>query len=178
MCIRDSFIDTLEKKFCRREHIKIGAHKFRIKSVKKFKLSHGDYWYTATPVVLYRDNRKNLYFNFRKTPDIEFFVNRIRENAMKKYEIYHNKKISVPDPLFDFFEFKKTVAPVIKRGPQKFIFIGTVGLFKLPKIRSRRVREFYEFIMDCGLGEKNSMGFGFINPVSKDARRNYMEKNG
>ncbi|WP_297065841.1 CRISPR-associated endoribonuclease Cas6, partial [Thermococcus sp.] len=28
-------------------------------------------------------------------------------------------------------------------------------------------RRFYRFIMDAGLGEKNSLGFGFLNPLRR-----------
>ena len=45
------------------------------------------------------------------------------------------------------------------------VIIGSVW-YLLEKFEiSEEMRRFYWFLMECGLGEKNSMGFGFVNPV-------------
>lgn len=161
-------IEALYDQIRRHKLIKLGNQVFSLKSIKKIELSPRRYWYTATPLVLYKDNRTGTYFSFHRDHDIEFFINRIKDNAVKKYAIYYRKEISeikIPRHLFTSFEFKKSVSYQIRKNRRKFIVIGTIGLFELPKIRSRRVSDFYKFIMDTGLGEKNSFGFGFINPL-------------
>lgn len=53
---------------------------------------------------------------------------------------------------------------IAKKG-REFLVVGTTWKL-LEKIKIRKEeRKFYKFIMDCGLGEKNSLGFGFINPI-------------
>ena len=45
---------------------------------------------------------------------------------------------------------------------QTFIIIGSLWKV-LEKNIAREDRKFYNFLFDCGLGEKNSLGMGFIN---------------
>ena len=67
--------------------------------------------------------------------------------------------------IFDRLKFKKEVAVTLRMDNTEFIMIGTVWR-SLEKFNINRENgDFYRFIMDCGLGEKNSMGFGFINPI-------------
>jgi len=61
--------------------------------------------------------------------------------------------------------FNKEVAVKNVKGGKEFIIIGSVW-YLLEKFEiSEEMRRFYWFLMECGLGEKNSMGFGFVNPV-------------
>jgi CRISPR-associated endoribonuclease Cas6 len=32
----------------------------------------------------------------------------------------------------------------------------------------KKERKFYKFLLDVGVGEKNSLGFGFVNPIKKN----------
>ena len=67
--------------------------------------------------------------------------------------------------IFDKIIFGREVVVPLKKGKNKFLIIGTTWK-RLEKFKyNRDERKLYRFIMDCGLGEKNSLGFGFLNPV-------------
>ena len=60
------------------------------------------------------------------------------------------------------------VAVRVSKGKDKFIIIGSAW-YKLERFRrQRRDEQFYRFLMDAGLGEKSSLGFGFLNPLKGD----------
>jgi len=65
--------------------------------------------------------------------------------------------------MLDSLILKKQVAVFIRKDQRDRRIIGTKWIFE--KIHyPKELRKFYKFILDCGLGEKNSMGFGFVNP--------------
>ncbi|OQX22254.1 MAG: hypothetical protein BWK75_01255 [Candidatus Altiarchaeales archaeon A3] len=68
--------------------------------------------------------------------------------------------------------YKKQVAVHMKKAQKEFLILGTtwefeINLFKLQdnNLYNTKLNKFYNFIMDCGLGEKNSLGFGFVNTM-------------
>ena len=64
--------------------------------------------------------------------------------------------------LFDTFELSKEVSVRLQKNNNKFIIIGS--LWKNMEFSLNRDNEkFYNFLFDNGLGEKNSLGFGFLN---------------
>ncbi|MCW7070552.1 MAG: CRISPR-associated endoribonuclease Cas6 [Methanophagales archaeon] len=145
----------------------IGAHKVRIEEVKKVKVPLKNQFISGSPIVLYKDSRRNLYYSFRRDGDLDFFLARLKDNAVKKYEAFYGEKLTIEDeePLFDRLRFNKEVAVKNVKGGKEFIIIGSVW-YLLEKFEiSEEMRRFYWFLMECGLGEKNSMGFGFVNPV-------------
>ena len=92
-------------------------------------------------------------------------MNRLKDNALKKYNIYYNDDFDFEGEIFDNLEFKKEVAVRNFKGGKEFIVIGNVWSLLEKKEIKKEEKKFYSFIMECGLGEKNSMGFGFINPL-------------
>jgi CRISPR-associated endoribonuclease Cas6 len=91
-------------------------------------------------------------------------MDRLKDNALKKYEFFSGFKLDFDEPLFGEVELRREVAvPVSIRG-SKLIFIGSMWK-TLIKEDMRDHEDFYYFLMETGLGEKNSLGFGFINPV-------------
>ena len=66
------------------------------------------------------------------------------------------------EDIFDLLQFKKEVAITVKKDNKSFIIIGTIWSL-LEKRIPRGYGKFYRFIFECGLGEKNSLGFGFLN---------------
>lgn len=121
---------------------------------------------TGSPIVLYKDNRQNLYFSMRRGDSLAFFMMRIKENAVKRYRQYSgDSDFDLPHPLFDTAVFNREVAVRVSKGRSAFIIIGSAW-YKLERFRrQRRDEKFYRFLMDAGLGEKPSLGFGFLNPV-------------
>jgi len=159
------FIQDLKKGIEEKGEIRIGIHKFHVEESKIFDLPLRERWITGSPIVLYKNNDTLEYFSFEKHKDFEFFFNRIKENAIKKFKMFYNlEKFEFKFFMFDSFKFKRTIVHSIRKNEKAFVIIGTLGEFKIPEIYSSKMRRFYKFIMDTGLGEKNSLGYGFINP--------------
>lgn len=161
----ENLIITLYNSFRNEDYFEINGSKFQITDLKKFILKVTNKFISGSPIVLYKNNKKNEYFSFKKEKNLDFFLERLRENALKKFYFYSGKKLEFNENLFDRLIFKKEVViKDIKMG-NEFILIGSVwGLLEKFNIKDE-YKELYEFIMDCGLGEKNSLGYGFINPV-------------
>jgi len=139
----------------------IGKYPIEIDSVKVFKPRLKRSFITSTPIVLFKNNRKNIYYSLKKAHDFQFFLDRLKENALKKYNSFYNEKYYFDGNIFDKFEFNREVAVKIKKRGKMFIVIGTLWN-NLEKFNMEN-KKFYRFILDCGLGEKNSLGFGMLN---------------
>lgn len=139
----------------------LGKHPIEIDSVKVFKPRLKRSFITSTPIVLFKNNRKNIYYSLKKSHDFQFFLDRLKENALKKYNAFYNEKYYFDGNIFDKFEFNREVAVRVKKGGKMFIIIGT--LWKNLEKFNMENKKFYRFILDCGLGEKNSLGFGMLN---------------
>lgn len=163
----DRLIGLLAKSFAEDNEIYIGKGKFSLRSVKITRLNpYQRVFISGSPVVIYKDNKHNVLFSLRDGDSISFFIQRLKENAIKKYTQFTGKTPRFMDtPIFDFIKLKKEVSIKINHRGGDFYLIGSVWE-KLGIEQGRRIdMDFYRFIMDCGVGEKNSLGFGFINPV-------------
>lgn len=137
----------------------------RIMKSKIIKLKFRHRLTTGSPIVLYQDNAMNVYFSFKRGGDLSFFLRRLEENAVKKFNSYYQTNYKFEGPLFDKIIFSKEVAVKNVKDGKEFIVIGTTWkVLEKTDIKGEDQR-FYDFIMECGLGEKNSMGFGFLNPI-------------
>jgi len=167
------FIKTLEEKLNGREKVYIGKTELRIVEVKRFNLPLREAFQTGSPIVLYRDADKNEYFKLHAHRDLRFFLERLRENAEKKYMAFYGEEFRLDGPLFD------RVVPKLRRNGKLDVYVRVVKngtpfpvigsnweLLERTSI-SRNERKFYRFIMDAGLGEKTSLGFGFLNPIRR-----------
>ncbi len=118
------------------------------------------------------NNKKNKYFSFKRNKDLQFFLERLKENAIKKFNSFYNDNYYLDDVLFDKLIFKKEVVIPNKikvygennKEDKTSVIIGSVWSLLSKFSIENKDKKFYKFIMDCGLGEKNSLGFGFINP--------------
>ena len=159
------FIEVLYQKMKDENYIYFGNKGFMIKKISKFNLPLRRKFITGSPIVLYQDNRENLYFSFERNPDLSFFLERLKNNALKKYNAFYGETMVLEETIFDKIIFGREVVVPLKKGKNKFLIIGTTWK-TLEKFKyNRDERKLYRFIMDCGLGEKNSLGFGFLNPV-------------
>lgn len=160
-------IDTILDWFKEHSTIQLGIQTFNVKRISVIKPKLNNEFISGSPIVLYQDSKSGKYFSFRDNGDLSFFLDRLKNNALKKYEFFSGIKYELEDSLFDEVELKREVAvPVTIRG-NKLMFIGSMWN-SLVKHNIEDHAEFYEFIMEVGLGEKNSLGFGFINPIRRD----------
>ncbi|MDR3223494.1 MAG: CRISPR-associated endoribonuclease Cas6 [Methanobrevibacter sp.] len=155
------FIKSLHNSLKKIDSFSLSNYKMLIKNLKLFNSENNSKFISSTPIVLFQDNQSNTYFSFEKNPDFEFFFNRLKNNALKKYNAYYNDEFYMDGALFDSFEFSREVSVRIVKNENKFIIIGSLWKY-LEKSNNDYVK-FYKFLLDCGLGEKNSLGFGMIN---------------
>ncbi len=161
----EEFIRTLYENISSRGLFYLYDEVLEINSVKVFNLNlHKIVFESGSPVVLYKESDNNRYFSFRRGDTLNFFLDRLKDNAIKKMRSFYGVEFDYDELLFDTLSFHKEVSIPLKKSNSNFIIIGTTW-YKLEKTKlSREAKKFYSFIMEAGLGEKNSMGFGFVNP--------------
>lgn len=135
-----------------------------VESIKIINPKKVNKFISSTPIVLFEDNSKNQYYSFKQNPDFEFFFNRLKDNAVKKYNAYTGNEFILEENLFNSFEFNKEVSVRVKKNNNAFIIIGSLWK-SLEADINKENKGFYKFLLDTGLGEKNSLGFGMLNDV-------------
>lgn len=159
-----NLIDTIYHKTKTLDKIRLGNGEFILKKCKKLKQPRKyDEFKTGTPIVIYENREENKLFSFKEKPDINFFFQRLKENALKKYNAYYNKKYEPDGDIFVEYEFKREVAHSLyhRLGNYRFLIIGSQWNYL--KANPEWDQDFYKFIYEVGLGEKNSLGYGFLN---------------
>ncbi len=164
-----NIIRSLKNLFEERWFFFLGNHRFTIEKIKMIDIRRPIKRYrTGSPVILYKESRRNIYFSLRRGDGLAFFFRRIKENAIKRYRQFSgDREYDLPFPIFDSMEFKKEISVHIKRGRTNFQIIGTMWENMERFVLRRRDEPFYRFILDAGIGEKPSLGFGFLNPVKE-----------
>ena len=160
-------IKTWYNSFKKDKYLYLSDEPFQITNVKKISMPLRNSFITGSPIVIYKDSQKNLYFSFKKDGDLKFFIERITENAIKKYNTFYNDDFTLEGPIFDILSFKKEVAINAKIENNEFNIIGSMWSLLKKAWIEKEDRKFYRFLMDCGVGEKNSLGFGFVNPIKE-----------
>ncbi len=158
-----NFIKIIEKTLQNKEHFYLGKYRMKINSIKVFKPKLSRRFITSTPIVLFENNQDNRYYSLKNNGDFSFFLERVKENALKKYNAYYGENYFFDGNIFDRFEYDREVAVRVKKADKIFIIIGT--LWKNLEKFNMDNKKFYRFLMDVGAGEKNSLGFGFLNNV-------------
>ncbi|ALV63522.1 CRISPR repeat RNA endoribonuclease Cas6 [Thermococcus sp. 2319x1] len=167
------FIRALYSAIRKRETVYIGKEEYGISELKKFRLPLRKAFQTGSPVVLYRNASKNEYFKLHQHRDLLFFLERLKENAEKKYSAFYGEEFTLDGQIFDRVIPKvrpngkiDVYVRVVKNGVPFPVIGSNWELLEKEHIKPEE-RKFYRFIMDVGLGEKNSLGFGFLNPIGR-----------
>ncbi|MEM4915538.1 MAG: CRISPR-associated endoribonuclease Cas6, partial [Nanopusillaceae archaeon] len=150
---------------------------FKIEDIKliKTKLKKNTTLINATPIVIRipernyekynipEEYRKRRYVYWRPIFSFEAFIKQLEENLFKKYKEFY--KVEVEEfPIFEQLEFKKEVCNhVIINGIEHKV-IGSIWEFVFSYL-DKEQKKILEFGIDCGFGERNSLGFGFINAI-------------
>ena len=160
---KQGFINILSKELKNKNYFYLGKYKMKIEQIKVFQPKFNRRFITSTPIVLFENNVNNHYYSLKNSNDFSFFLERVKDNALKKYNSYYGENYHFDGNIFDRFEYNREVAIRVKKEDKMFIIIGT--LWKNLEKFNMDNKKFYNFIMDCGLGEKNSLGFGMVNPM-------------
>ncbi|HID09361.1 TPA: CRISPR-associated endoribonuclease Cas6 [Candidatus Micrarchaeota archaeon] len=142
---------------------RLGSHPVTLSTDKVFRIRPSSTWEAGSPVVVRLDSGR--YWREDQNTLGEF-IRLLEQNAVAKYRAYTgDQAFGIEFPLFEQYEFVKGVVHSFRKGDgQRVMIIGSKWRFGLPK-GWKMYREFYSFLMDCGIGEKNAMGYGFVNPV-------------
>lgn len=143
----------------------LNKYPMQIVSVRKSFQEAKNHIITATPIVLFEDNTSNRYFSFKKD-EFEFFFKRLENNSLKKYNAYYKEDLTLKEPLITSFKFRKEVPVNIKLHGETILLIGSLWTLKFNS--SDDMRKIRQFLFDTGLGEKNSLGMGFINNYKRN----------
>lgn len=102
------------------------------------------------------------YAYWRKEYPLEMFTRQLEENLRAKYAEFSGQEIASENelPLIQKLTFKKQISTRINLHDTEQIIIGSLWEFSFDNDLNT---ELMQFGLDCGLGERNSMGFGFMN---------------
>lgn len=139
--------------------MRLGVYKVSVKFEKVFDLPVRKVWFTGSPVVLREKNGR--YWRI-KDSSLNTFLSRLEENVKNKLKYFLD--IDMKPPFFSGATFLKEVALSFKRRMREILILGSKWYLHLPE-NWKEYQKLYKFVMDIGIGEKNGMGFGFINPV-------------
>jgi len=162
----DKFINEIYNRAREINYFYLSDSALRITEVKMLKIKSTGRYITGTPIVLQADNKKSKYISFEKGDSVKDFLVRLKENALKKYNAFYDDELTMEHEIFDLLQFRKEVAVTVKKDGRSFIIIGTQWSLLQKKI-PKGYGKFYQFLLDCGLGEKNSLGFGFLNVLKQ-----------
>jgi CRISPR-associated endoribonuclease Cas6 len=168
--------------------VRIGVMRFKIDSLHNLIVRLPDAspfgLVTGTPIIV-RVRREKYkaydseamkkydYVYWRSDHPIDIFINQLENNLSKKYAQYHHTVNSIRSSethdhkeapeiphLLSSFKFKKQISTrVFMRGFGQVV-IGTLWEFVFNIDVNRNI---IQFALDSGLGERNSLGFGFMN---------------
>ena len=162
--------------------INFGEMQFYLEGIKdlKVKIRNKLKLKIETPIIL-RISKKTYemygvkppkeykYLFWRQKWPFELFSKNLTNNLLNKYKEFYqikdkefNKFKEKILPLFQRFEFVKAVVNHVLINGVEQKFIGTLWNFYFDWLNEEQ-RKLLEFAMDCGFGEKNSYGFGFVN---------------
>jgi CRISPR-associated endoribonuclease Cas6 len=105
--------------------------------------------------------RRARYVYWRPQISFEAFIKQLTENLIKKYNQFYGTEIRNL-PLFQEFLFRKMVHTRYIIDGKSYGAAGSMWEFSWSHMDDMQ-RRILEFGIDAGFGERNSMGFGFVN---------------
>ncbi|MGC9123491.1 MAG: CRISPR-associated endoribonuclease Cas6 [Thermoplasmata archaeon] len=168
----DELIGSWYDYFRSNKYIYLSNLPMEITDVRKFEIEPSQNYESGSPIVLFKNKYENTYLSFKRGDNLQYFLYRLKDNALKKFNAYYEDQYYFEGPIFDRLILKKEIVipnrikiSNAEHGSRnQSLIVGTVWSELGRDYIERDERKFYKFIMDCGLGEKNSLGFGFINP--------------
>jgi len=180
----DDFISYIKEQLEYLKNITVGAMNFKIEGCKKLTNNMSSTpigLITGTPILCnirrYKfeealnlaniDGHAATYW--KSNHPINLFLNQVQANLIKKYNIYNDLPIDTNKPKNEIEEYEKSIfyLPRFRRqlaiplamgqGRYNPIMVGSYWSFGITDL------ELAKFALDVGLGELNSMGFGFMN---------------
>jgi CRISPR-associated endoribonuclease Cas6 len=168
------WVEQLGKLQSSGERVNVGEMSFRVDGVSVLEPRVGRSCVLAagTPIVV-RIPRANYakygikppedyaYVYWRKQYPFEVFVRQLEDNLFKKYNRFYGTRLEA-FPVFEQFVFQKQVCNhLVIEGREVKVF-GSLWRFTYNYLYGNR-QKVVQFALDAGLGELNSIGYGFTN---------------
>jgi len=161
--------------------VEVGDMAFSLESLRVLepRLRGGCTLVSGTPIVV-RIPRENYgrygirpprdydYVYWRPRYSFEAFVRQLEDNLFKKYREFRGERLE-GFQIFEQFTFKKPVCNHVVFGGREVKVLGSLWEFPFSHLNKNQ-REILQFGLECGFGELNSLGFGFMNVVRADLR--------
>jgi CRISPR-associated endoribonuclease Cas6 len=172
-----AFIKTVSEKLKKNQEVRIGDSLFSVEGQSRLSPRINQYSRIAssTPIViripeekydLYsvpQELRKKRYAYWKAEIDFTAFIKQLEENLFKKYNEFHKETLE-PFTVFEQFRYTKQVVNRLTIGGKDYPVVGSMWEFSFSYL-SERQKKLLEFGLDCGFGERNTYGFGFVNIV-------------
>jgi len=97
---------------------------------------------------------------WRQGHPVDLFVEALEANMKRKFAEFTGSQID--GKIFERYDFKKQVSTKVDLANSKIPVIGSLWKLEFSTDVHPHIQT---FALDCGLGERNSLGFGFVNPV-------------
>ncbi|MDI6737704.1 MAG: CRISPR-associated endoribonuclease Cas6, partial [Nanoarchaeota archaeon] len=107
------------------------------------------------------EKRSPNYIYWRQDVDFNAFVKQLTENLFKKYDGFYGVKTE-QFPLFEQYKFVRQVCNHLVINGKEYKVIGSLWDFMFTRL-GREQKRVLDFGIDCGFGERNTYGFGFVN---------------
>jgi len=163
--------------------VNIGEMSFEVVGFKKLetKLKRKDLRVlTATSVIIRipernyerygipEEERKARYVYWRPKYSFEAFLKQLSENLIKKFNDFYGTKLREYE-LFEQFVFRRATATKVVIDGREYVMVGSMWEFVWSYMDEMQ-RRIIEFGLDAGFGERNSLGFGFVNKISLEKK--------
>ena len=128
---------------------------------------------TSTPIIIRipenkydnygipKNKRMNRFLYWRQDINFTAFLKQLTENIIKKYNEFYGTKIDYYE-LFEQFQFRQEVHLRIIIHGKSYGVVASLWDFIWSTMDNMQ-RQLIQFGLDTGFGERNSMGFGFVN---------------
>ncbi len=153
------FIELLENAILKEKCMKFFRYTMPVLNVKVFEikdLKKKNLLKTLSPVVIsIKEKKGDRFYSVYISPESPFFKKRLKEIICLKFEAFTGEKISVDD-----IEIKT------RNFSSKLLRIKSVNLKAYnAEIEVESDIQIIRFLIDSGLGEKTSMGFGMVEKL-------------
>lgn len=116
-----------------------------------------------SPITAYstyekRDGSKITHYF---SPHDQVFEHLIQENFARKYEAYTGKSLDNEKELLSIRPLRVTAADKVVTKYKNIWITGWTGIYEM-----KAKPEYLSFLLNTGIGSRNSSGFGFIVPIN------------
>ena len=169
--------DNIRELVANRTVTNIGNQSYVITSAKMLKtISYGNKCSitTSTPITVRLSEKgyskfhipinfqKKKFIYWRSSLSSSILLKLLEDNIKKKYESFYDTKLSNDLTIIDEFELLKELVVHLPVAESTIKIPSNFWNFSFDT-STKENQSIFTFILDCGLGERNSYGFGFIN---------------